>query len=74
VSGWEQRARPMAKQIMYLSRWTRPGDVGSREVQDASFGAYTRVLTADLSGAFNRIVPFVSLPAIPAAQPAHETP
>jgi protein-L-isoaspartate O-methyltransferase len=44
----------------------------------ASFGAHPRVLTADITGdlpgAFNRIVPVVSLPATPAAQPGHDTP
>jgi hypothetical protein len=35
VSGWEQRARAMARQIAYLpSRWMRPGEVGSREGED----------------------------------------
>ena len=181
MSGWEQRARAMARQIMYLpSRWMRPGEVGSWEAEDgpsdeapwlgsgydrhrtlvtqvgtvhagpgtdcdgratssatlpglvigmyrhariygcagvldvgtgsgygaallirrlcadhvtsikidayvttaaagrlASFGARPRVLTADatgdLPGAFNRIVPMVSLPAIHVAQPGHDT-
>jgi hypothetical protein len=162
VSGWEQRARAMARQIAYLpSRWMRPGEVGSREGEDgpsdeaawlgsgydrhrtlvtragtvhagpgtdcdgratssatlpglvigmfrhariygcagvldvgtgSGYGAalVTRRLgadhvtsikidpyvtadaTGDLPGAFNRIVPMVPLPVIPAAQPGHD--